>query len=59
MKTRPIGIVNSHTREHLRNKYFISVYPQPDEIYDIYVGVNTNLQLDIDIYDSLLYNARL
>ena len=31
------------------------MYLSPDEIYNTYVDVNTNLQLDINIYYSLLY----
>ena len=34
-------------------------YLSPDEIYNTYVDVNTNLQLDINIYYSLLYKDRL
>ena len=35
------------------------IYLSPDEIYGTYVDVNTNLQLDINIYNSLLCKARL
>ena len=34
-------------------------YLSPDEIWDIFVDINTYLQLDINIYNSLLYKARL
>ena len=35
------------------------IYLSPDEIYDTYVDINTNLQLDINIYNYLLYIAGL
>ena len=35
------------------------VYLSPDEIYNTYADINTNLQLDINICNSLLYKARL
>ena len=35
------------------------IYLSPDEIYDAYVDINTNLLQDINIYNSLLYKARL
>ena len=35
------------------------IYLSPDEIYNTYVDVNTNLQLDINIYYSLLYKDEL
>ena len=35
------------------------IYLSPNEIYDTYVNINTNLQLNINIYNSLLYKARL
>ena len=31
----------------------------PDDINDTYIDIITNLQLDINIYNSLLYKARL
>ena len=36
-----------------------NIYLSPDEIYDTYVDINTNLQLDINFYNSLLYKVRL
>ena len=35
------------------------VIPLLYEIYDIYVDIDSNLQLDINIYNSLLYKARI
>ena len=36
-----------------------AIYLSTDEIYDTYVDINSNLQLDINIYNSLLYKARI
>ena len=35
------------------------IYLSPDVIYDTFVDINTNLQLGINIYNSLLCKARL
>ena len=31
----------------------------PDEIYDTYVDIDSNLQMDVNIYNSLLYKTRI
>ena len=31
------------------------IYVSPDEIYDTYVDIDSNLQMDVNIYNSLLY----
>ena len=36
-----------------------NIYLSTDETYDTHLGINTNLQLDININNSLLYRARL
>ena len=35
------------------------IYLSTDEIYDTYVDINTNLQLDINIYNSLPHKTKL
>ena len=35
------------------------VYLSLDKIYDNYADINSNLHLDINIYDSLLYKAKI
>ena len=35
------------------------IYLSPYEIYNTFVYINTNLQLDINICNSLIYEARL
>ena len=36
-----------------------NIYLSTDETYDTHLHINTNLQLDININNSLLYRARL